>query len=126
MSYITRSDITDKIADGIDMTSYILESDQSVEDLAERVGVRDTTEIETSPVHYKIRRYAIVYALMRMVQDRVGSVNADSPDSNIYLIQYSMYRKEMDSLIPQINAQMFTGDVSAISDRVSSVELWRS
>ena len=125
MSYISVSDITDKIADGFDMTPYILESDQAVEDLAERVGVRTTTDICVAPVHYKIRRYAIVYALLRMCQDRVGAASVESPDQNKYLLHYGMCRKELDSLTPQINEQMFTGDVSAISDRVSSVEIWR-
>jgi len=125
MSYISTSDISDKIADGFDITPYILEADQAVEDLAERVGVRTVSDIKTNPVHYKIRRYATVYSLMRLCQDRIGAINPDMPESNKYLIQYGMYKKELDSLVQQIGARMFTGDISSISDRVSSVEIWR-
>ena len=125
MSYISTSDITDKIADGFEVQQYILESDDAVEDLAEKLGVRSTSDIETSPVHHKVRRYAIAYCLMRLCQDKVGAASTDVPEANKYLIGYEMYKKEVSSLTKEINYQMFTGEVNAVRDRVSSVDLSR-
>jgi hypothetical protein len=125
MSYISTSDVTDKIVDGFDITPYILEADDAVNDLAETIGVRTTTDICVAPLHYKVRRYAVEYTLMRFCQDKIAGSNTEVPESNKYLIGFEMHRKMVDSLVKQITPHMLTGDVNAISDRVTSVDVWR-
>jgi len=120
MSYITVADIQDSIAEGIDLTNYILESDGEIEDVAEQVGVRDADDIETDPLHYKVRRFAVVYVLMRMCQDKVGVSNLENPQANKYLIGYEMYRAQLKELRSQITASMVTGDVDEIRDRANT------
>lgn len=121
MSYITVSDITDRIAEGIDMTPYIMESDEAVNDMAEELGVRSTTDIETAPLHYMVRRYAITYAMMRMCQDALGVSNLDNPLSNKYLVAYNMYKEQLASQRKRISEEMITGDVSQTRDRANSM-----
>ena len=118
MSYITVADITDRIAEGLDMTPYIMESDEAVEDLAEELGVA-ITSIDTTPLHHKVRRYAIIYSLMRMCQDSLGVSNLDNPLSNKYLIAYNMYKEQLASCRKQVSCEMLTGSVNAIRDRAN-------
>lgn len=126
MSYITVADITDRIAEGIDMTTYIMESDEAVEDLAEELGV-DATDIDTTPLHHKVRRYAIIYSLMRMCQDALGVANIDNPLSNKYLIAYNMYKEQLAACRKQVSYEMLTGVVNAVRDRanLSTVTIFR-
>ena len=126
MSYITVSDITDRIAEGIDMTPYIMESDEAINDLAEEFNV-DSGDIETAPLHHKLRRYAIFYALMRMCQDALGVANLDNPSSNKYLIGYNMYREQVASIRKQISYEMIAGTVNDTRDRanLSTVTVFR-
>jgi len=121
MPYITVADITDRIAEGLDMTPYIQESDEAVNDLAEELGVRDTADIKTAPLHYMVRRYAITYAMMRMCQDALGVANLDNPTTNKYLVAYNMYREQMLSQRKRITAEMLTGDVNQIRDRANNM-----
>jgi len=121
MSYITVADITDRIAEGIDVSSYILESDEAINDLAEELGVRSTTDIETAPLHHAVRRYAITYTLMRMCQDALGVANLDNPTSNKYLIGYNMYKEQLASQRKRISMEMITGAVNATRDRANNL-----
>jgi len=119
MSYITVADVTDRIAEGIDMTSYIMESDEAINDMAEELGVRDTDDIETDPLHHAVRRYAITYSLMRMCQDSLGVSNLDNPVNNKYLIGFNMYKEQLNSQRKRISVEMITGSVNAIRDRAN-------
>jgi len=116
MSYITQQDFTDRIIEDLDMTDYIVEADSAVNDLAEELGVRDTTDIET-PVHWRVKRFAICYALMRVCQDHIGKAAADTPELNKYLIGYNIYKKEHDQVRQEITDAMLTGDVDEMRDR---------
>ena len=116
MSYIETSDISANIADGFDLESLIEESDLEVRDLAERLGVRTYTDIST-PVHYKIKRYAVVYVLMRLCQDKAGTNNTEIIDTEKYMGLYAMYRRELEDLRGQISIEMVTGVVNEMRDR---------
>ena len=124
MSYISTSDITNKLCDGFELEPYIQESDQALEDLAQTLGA-DAADIDTTPLHFKLRRYAIVYVIMRLCQDKAGGASVEIPEANKYLIGYEMHRKELDALTKQINYEMVTGNVNAVRDRVASVSVWR-
>jgi len=119
MSYITVADITDRIAEGIDLTSYIAESDEAVDDMAEELGAT-ASEIETAPLHYKVRRYAILYVLMRMCQDALGVCNLDNPANNKYLIGYNMYKEQLGQCRKQVSYEMVVGTVSKTRDRANT------
>jgi hypothetical protein len=124
MSYITVADIKSNLISKVDVSDYIVESDEEVNDLAEKLGVYDTTEISI-PLHHKLKRYAIVFVLMRVAQDRIGT---NSPDVSIekYAALYEMYTAEYKDLAQQITYEMMTDNVCSMVDRVSSVQTYRS
>lgn len=117
--YITADDVTATIANGFQLQQYINESNAECQDVAERLGVRDIDDIEVNPVHYKIKRYGVAYLLMRLCQDKAGSNNVDIAENEKYLNLYTMYRREVESLRPQLSAEMFLGDISSIAERAT-------
>lgn len=126
MSYLQTADVTANIAIGFDLEPYIEESDSEINDLAERLGVRDPADIETNPLHYKIKRYAVAYILMRLCQDKAGTNNLDAMDTDKYLALYTLYKKEVESTRGQISAEMYTGEINAIRDRsINTGSLYR-
>lgn len=124
MSYITAADIKSTLVQGFSLTDYLSEADSEIVDLAERLGVRSATEIETAPLHYKIKRYAIVFVLMRLAQDKLGT---NSPDITLekYQVLYDIYKRELKELLPQLTYEMFTGQVSDIIGRTQVFNLYR-
>lgn len=117
--FLESGDIKDNIAVGFEIEEYISESSQEVIDMAERLGVRDTSNIETNPLHYKIKRYAIVFTLMRLCQDKAGTNNVEFSDMEKYIIKYNMYKKELAELRAELSYEMFTGNVDEIRDRAA-------
>lgn len=116
MSYISRTDITDNIANDFDLTPYIEESDNEINDLAERNGAA-VDDIETDPLHFKVKRYAVCFVLMRLCQDKMGTNNVDIPSLEKYAIKYDIYLKELKALREQINYEVITGTVVELRDR---------
>lgn len=125
MSYITVADIKSNLISKVDVSEYILEADEEVEDLAEKLGVYDSTEIQTDPVHHKLKRYAVVFVLMRVAQDRLGTNQTDVSIEK-YQALYDMYKAEYKELSQQITTEMVTGNVDAMVERVSSTQIYRS
>lgn len=124
MSYITADDIRSNLANGFDLDDYLSEVDEEINDLAERLGIRDTDDIST-PLTYKIKRYAVVYCLMRLAQDKIGT-NTPEISQEKYMYLYDMYMRELDKLRPQITYEMMTGNVDEIVDRTQTFSLYRS
>lgn len=117
MSYISVSDIKANIAQGFSLQDYIIEADQEINDLAEQLGVRDPDDI-ADPLHYKVKRYGIVYILMRLSQDKIGALDlGDMAGLEKYTVSYQMYKKELGSLKEGINFEMITGTVNETGDR---------
>jgi hypothetical protein len=125
MSYITAADIKSNLAQGFNLIDYLSEADSEITDLAERLGVRDSDKIYITPLHYKIKRYGIVFVLMRLAQDKIGS---NSPDVALekYRDLYEMYRRELKELVPQITYEMFTNDIDSIIGRTQVFNLYRA
>ena len=117
MSYIKSSDIKAKIAEGCQLQDYILEADEAINDLAQTLGVRDTSYIESNPLHYKVKRYGVVFILMRLCQDRIGTNDPtyDTPDK--YQTSYDIYKREFVGLQDEINIEIMTGNVNSLADR---------
>ncbi len=128
MSYITSADISDKVVEQHTLTDYLTEADNELIDLAEQLGVTDSTSIETAPLHFKVKRYLISYVCMRVCEDNQGLNNNDIPEMDKYAVKYKQYRKTCDGLRPQISREMITGDVDEARDRAgtSSGVLYRS
>lgn len=118
MSYISVSDIKSSLAQGFALQDYILEADEEINDLAEALGVRDTSQIYTTPIHHKIKRFGIVFILMRLCQDKMGSNDPTIDLMEKYMVQYNIYKKELLGLKSEINREMITGQVNELSDRV--------
>lgn len=124
--YITYEDVKANIASGFELDDYLSESDSEVEDLAEKLGVRNPLDIETEPLHYKIKRYAVVFVLMRLCQDKIGTNHVELTDLEKYTVLYNMYSKELQTLRSEISIEMITGQVNEIRDRaVSTGTLFR-
>jgi hypothetical protein len=118
MSYISADDIKSNLIKGFDILEYIRESDDEINDVAQKLGISDSSDI-AQPVHYKIRRYGIVFILMRLAQDKLGT---NSPDITMekYQALYEMYRNELKDLYKQLTYEIFTGDVDSIISRTCS------
>jgi hypothetical protein len=115
-TYISSDDITDNIVAGFDLSAYLTEAFKEIEDLSEEKGVRDSDDI-ASPLHYKMKRYAICFVIMRLCQDKMGTNNLDIPELEKYVIKYNMYRKELAQLKDLITFEMITGNINALRDR---------
>ena len=123
MSYIVASDIKSNLVSGFDIEEYIEESDLEVNDVAEKLGIRDTSLIST-PVHYKIKRYAIVFVQMRLAQDKRGTASQDVALDK-YRDQQEMYEAELKRIYPQLTYEMFTGTVNSQIGRTATNEFYR-
>lgn len=119
MAYLVAADITDKvISNGVfSLTDYLDEADDAVNALAETHGIYSTDLIETDPLHYLVKRYAISYLCMRVCQDKMGVNNVDFPDSEKYAVKYDMYSRAIPDLRNMITRDMLTGTVDEVSDR---------
>jgi len=125
-NYINANDIKANISIGFDLEEYLEEADGEIEDLAQKLGV-STTDIETNPIHYKVKRYGVVYVLMRLCQDKIGTNNPDVPEIEKYMVLYGVYMKEYERLKSEISVEMLTGNVNEIRDRaILSGAIYRS
>jgi hypothetical protein len=117
--YIERADIKDRIIEGFDLSEYLTETNAQLQDLAESLGV-DSTDIETDPLHNTIKRFCVVYTVMRLCQDKAGANNVEISESEKYAFKYQVYRKEFEDLRGRISAEMICGQVSSIRDRATN------
>lgn len=117
--YLDPTDIKSNLVNGFDITDYLVEAENEVNDVAQRLGVRDITSI-VQPLHYKIKRYAIVFVLMRLAQDKIGT-NQQDIQLEKYRDLYAMYKEELKELYPQITYEMLTGNVDSIIARTATM-----
>jgi len=122
--YIDASDIKANVAKGFELEEYIEEANDEVEDVAQQVGVYDPDDIEINPLHYKIKRYAVSFCIMRLCQDKIGTNNVDIAELDKYMIQYNLYKKEYEKLRTEITIEMVTGNINEIRDRASVSSGW--
>lgn len=124
MAYITTSDLTDNIINmfpSATISAKITLSTSAVNDLAERLGVRDSDDIETSPVHYQVKRYAEYWVYREICRDFIGTNNAELPEQEKYILKYKLYRQLVEEKEGEISKEMLTGDVEHIKDRANSI-----
>jgi len=126
--YIVDADITDNILTSFStLSDYVTDSDDAVESMAESKGVLDSDDIETDPVHFLVKKYAIAWVGMEMCLDYMGTNNNDLPvEIEKYAVKYKLYKDKIALLDSQITGAMLTGDVDEASDRAIAVRLFRA
>jgi len=119
--YISSSDITDKVLDGLATEAYVAEGNDAIEDLAEVKGIRSTSDIGdgAGAVHNRVKRYGVAYCCMRIAQDHMAVNNVDVPELEKYVIKYNIYRKEVAQLKTEISREMILDDVDEMRDRAT-------
>lgn len=124
-NFIHASDIKANVALNFDIEEYLEEGDGEIVDLAQKHGV-EPEDIYT-PLHYKIKRYGVVYILMRICQDKICTNNVDVPEMEKYMVLYGVYMKEYERLKSEISEEMITGNVNEKRDRaILSGVIYRS
>lgn len=120
--YITKDDITNinfnKTSESV-RDLYVSYANKEIEDLAERLGVMDVTEIVT-PIHYKIKKWAINMALSLYSQDLIGANSIDIGYVDLYKDMFERSQYLINQQQPDITYEMLTGTVTSRSDRTTS------
>ena len=119
-TYITSADITNKIFNRNPPTTisgYIDQANIEIEDLAIRKGVA-VADIVT-PVHVKIVRYGVQYALSLFAEDRIGfnSSEGDIQGEDVYDSLFKRSRYLLQNVKQDITAVMFTGEEQTQANR---------
>jgi hypothetical protein len=119
-TYISSTDITDMLftesAFSTLLTAKLTASDAAVVDLAERNGV-ESTDIEVSPVHYILKKWAAAWVCRELALDAMGKNNPDIADIEKYKIKYDIYAKLTAEYEAQVNIAVLTGEVEEARDR---------
>lgn len=117
MSYISASDITDKITTGFSTSIGLLitRSDSEMNNLVREYGL-ESTDIETSPLDYVIKQWLISWVMVTFLIEQFGVNNVDIPDTEKYLVKYKMYLDRMGQYRDQITPAMIMGDVENATD----------
>ena len=130
MSYITTADITDRtitnFITGNDsrLTAWMANTDAEIESIAQERGLL-ATDIET-PVHYKIKEYAIAYYCYLVCQDCWGENTVEIPDQEVYKVKLDYYLQKCNFLRNNLTKSMFSYENTSISasDRIGGGQIW--
>ena len=112
--YIATTDIRDKvIATFTDLAGYVTESTNFMNDFTASKGL-ETTDIETDPLHYRVKEMLIYFAQMRASEDRIGlqanvAIRAQSQPVDMYQQKYDRYREEFERLRDSVTEEMIKG-----------------
>lgn len=119
MSYIKAEDLRANFVKGFDVSDYLEDTDNQINDIAERLGIRDISEIKTNPLHYKIKEYGIYYTYMKIALDKMWT---NSPDANYekYSDINNQYSDKVKETFKELTYDMFTGNVDSIISRTGS------
>lgn len=98
---------------------YIDYANEEIEDLAQRVGVVDMTDI-IIPIQYQIKRYGINYALSLYSQDLIGANEIDIGETDLYKDLFERSQYLINQTLPDITIEMFTGNIIHRNDRSTS------
>lgn len=121
MSYITTADITDsslkETALSTLLSAKITACDAALEDMAMQKGVDDADDIETAPLGYLVKQWAIAWVCRELCFDLVGKNKADNIEADIYMGKYGEYKKRCSEYESQINYEILTGVADEQRDR---------
>jgi hypothetical protein len=131
MSYITpATDVTDSLVrnfvSGSDtrLATWLANTDSEIESIAQERGLL-ATDIET-PVHYKIKEYAIAYYCYLVCQDCFGENTVDIPEQEVYKVKLDYYLQKCNFLRPNLTKNMFLYESADLepSDRIGGGQIW--
>lgn len=125
--WITIDQIKDRIVEGFnDLQDYVTEANEGIIDLAQQKGIYDPSDIPED-IHNILRRYGVVYTVMRLCQDKQSAVNTGLPEQNKYLVKYLDSRKELKELKKQITPEVILNKIDQVRDRaIQTGVLFRS
>ena len=86
--------------------------------MAERKGV-SSSNIETSPVHYMVKRAAVAWTCMEICFDHYGKNNIETPEFEKYKLKYEDYKQRLADFESMITAEMLSGNVASRRDRAT-------
>jgi len=125
-AYIVYADITNKLfSRQTDAAKdiYLAHANEEIEDFAIRLGAVVADIVD--PIHYKIKRYAVNYALSLFAEDNVG-LNQETPDTDVYQDLFKRSQYLMQETRPDVTLVMFTGGEQTPNNRsVRSIRLVR-
>lgn len=118
MSYIETTDVTDTQAkafitanDGR-VTTWMARANAEVESVAQEKDVQ-IASIST-PVHAKIKEYALAYLCFIIFQDVFGTNNNEVSELEKYKVKMEWYENRCQKLKPSLTYEMFTYTSTAI------------
>ena len=129
--YIATTDITDSLAknfiDGTDsrLDAWMTNTDLEIESIAQEKGI-STTQIEKTPLHYKIKEYAVAYYCSLIFQDCFGMNTVEIEANEAYKAKLTYYLDKCNFLRPNLTKEMFwvEGTSLGASDRISGGQIW--
>jgi len=128
MDYITSADVTNRLFNRqteANKQIYIDMANDEIDDFAVRLGVKDPI---VTPIHEKIKRYAVQYAISIFAEDNIGANNSNgiSEQTDVYEGLFKRTRYILQNLKPEIVYVMFTGGVEDTVNRaVRSTRIMR-
>jgi len=97
--------------------AYFEEVDNKIYDIAEKHNTA-SGEIELTPIHFVIKRFALYYFCWAVARDYMGTNAGSSPvETEVYNIKMRVYASLWKDLEPTINYEMLTGNIDDSGDR---------
>ena len=124
--YISTTDITDSVArDFVNATDSRLDiwmqnTDFEIESIAQEKGILPA-DISKTPLHYKIKEYAIAYYCFLIFQDCFGENEVELSAEEVHNQKLKYYLEKCNFLRPILTKEMFaitTADLTP-SSRIS-------
>jgi hypothetical protein len=130
MAYITTADITDSVARDfvadVDtrLTAWMTNTTAEIESIAQEKGVA-VADIET-PIHYKIKEYAIAYYCFLIFQDSFGENDVEVAEMEVHERKLQYYLEKCNALRPTLTKEMFSVDNASITpaNRIGGGQIW--
>lgn len=122
-TYIDSGDITDQMmletGFATKLAAKITKSDDAVEDMVKTMGLTSDS-IETDPVPYLLKEWAIAWVGKEMCFDAMGKNNVDFPDLEKYSRKYEFYLSRVKDIQSSLNPAVITGSDFDTRDRATN------
>ena len=130
-AYIVTTDVTDTqakafiTANDSRVTTWMARANEEVESIAQELNV-PVASIST-PVHPKIKEYALAYFCFVVFQDVFATNNVETPEIEKYRLKLDWYESRCTKLRPTLTYEMYIYTSTAIQahNRVGAGRLWR-
>ena len=131
MSYILSTDITDSQAKAFvtasdsRVTTWLTRVDGEIESIAQEKNVLAANIV--TPIHAKIKEYAMAYFCFQVFQDVFTTNNVETPEMEKYRLKLDWYSNRRTQLKAQLTPEMFyiASANLAANNRSGGGYLWR-